>query len=90
MLKQLDLVELSTPIFDKRNVMSEPTNEQLANFVCIMAFGPGYSPMQVEVAEEILRAWPFARESWLRRHAQFQRKADELAEEIRAQEDDHV
>lgn len=48
-----------------------PTDDQLARFVAVTVYGPGYAPYQVEVAK-VLISHPPMREVWLARHREFQ------------------
>jgi hypothetical protein len=62
---------------------TEPTNEQLANFACVMISGPGAGAIERETVKDMFDNSPTLRESWLGYHQEFQRKADELDKELR-------
>jgi hypothetical protein len=57
---------------------TEPTNEQLANFACVLISGPGFGTMQQQGVVAMFEAFPELRERWLEYHAEFQQKANEL------------
>ncbi len=67
-----------------------PTTEQLANFACVLVSGPGYSASIRDLVKSMFENNPKLRERWLEHHREFQRKSNELAEEIRAKEDNNV
>lgn len=67
----------------------EPTNEQLANFACVIVEGPGFSKFVQKTVVRMFEETPLLRERWLEYHADFQKKANELGDAL-AQEDDSV
>lgn len=68
---------------DNESTTEIPTNEQLANFACVLISGPGFGVLQSQAVQEMFEISPELRERWLEYHADFQRKADELEEELK-------
>lgn len=68
----------------KKTITTEPTNEQLANFACALILGPGYSKTTQHMVKTMFDDISILREQWLQHHAKFQKKANELTEEISA------
>lgn len=62
-----------------------PTNEQLANFACVLISGPGFGTLQSRAVQQMFETLPELRERWLEYHAEFQQKANELGEELKEQ-----
>ena len=60
-----------------------PTNEQLANFACVLISGPGFGVFQSRAVQDMFETSPELRKRWLEYHAEFQQKANELAKEIK-------
>lgn len=57
-----------------------PNDEQLANFVCVTALGPGFTEADREVAKGLL-AIRFVRMEWLYQHRKMQETAWKLDDE---------
>jgi hypothetical protein len=69
---------------------TEPTNEQLANFACVVMQGIDGNVHNPDFVKSIFDTVPTLREQWLENHINFQRKVNEWGEELRAQESDHI
>jgi len=59
---------------------SEPTNQQLANFACVMTYG-SIIPSYRNLIEAMLDESSIMRDQWLRNHAEFQERLDNIAQE---------
>jgi hypothetical protein len=51
----------------------EPSNEQLANFVCVRIWGPGFGNIHKRIAMTMFEDDPDVRAGWLVVHREFQR-----------------
>lgn len=58
----------------------EPTTQQLANFACVMTYGT-IVPSYRDLIEAMLNDSPVMRDQWVRNHADFQERLDNIAQE---------
>lgn len=65
----------------EQRVYVEPTDEQLANFMCVRNYGPGYDPVFKRAAFAVL-ALPSVRAIWVGHHRAFQERAWAMADAI--------
>lgn len=66
----------------QEDVASEPTNDQLANFACVLIIGPGFGSSQQQTVKAMFEEYPTLRKNWLRYHSDFQEGADRLAADL--------
>lgn len=60
-----------------KDVASEPTNEQLANFACVIIESRGFGIMNKNIVKSMLDVDAELRKLWLEHHTNFQRDLDE-------------
>jgi hypothetical protein len=60
--------------------VDEPTTQQLANFACVMTYGM-IVPSYRDLIEAMLIESPVMRDQWIRNHADFQERLDNIAQE---------
>lgn len=66
-----------------KDVANEPTNDQLANFACVIISGPGFGTELQKNVKAMFEDNPILRSQWVRYHADFQKSAHELAARLK-------
>lgn len=66
---------------EERHEYIEPSDEQLANFVCVRIWGPGFSDVHKRIAMTMFEDDPAVRAGWLVVHREFQRALWRLSDD---------